>query len=385
MTTRILIVSNSGVPDGYGRIADEIGLRLYKRGYHIMAASWRFDGLLPPIYNNTPLPYHVAALGDKHDPPGDLMKVINALMPDVVLGIQDFAPYHMQVFHDTRVDWSRIKRMLITPVDGVPIEPTWLDLIDHMDGAMTISEFGAAAFGKAGKSVDFLPVGVCLDTFRPKPETRMDTREKLGLKPDEFLFGMMAQNQGRKAITLQMKAFVMFLARHPKAKMLLDMDEGSMAGWHLPNVIRQQGWPADRFLYRSDAIKAGVTDLADRYNALDLHAVISHREGWGLPLIEAMACGVPNMAMDYCSGTEICGGGKGYLVNTTGYSVPGTWGGAEDMFPDLDHMVSLMVDAVTKPDERAAIARRGMEWARTRNWDAAADAVEATLRKAIER
>jgi len=37
---KILIVSDSGVPSGYGRIADNLGVRLVRRGWKVMAVSF---------------------------------------------------------------------------------------------------------------------------------------------------------------------------------------------------------------------------------------------------------------------------------------------------------------------------------------------------------
>jgi hypothetical protein len=44
----ILLISDNGVSTGFGRIADNIGIRLTQRGLNIVAASFAYDGLLPP-------------------------------------------------------------------------------------------------------------------------------------------------------------------------------------------------------------------------------------------------------------------------------------------------------------------------------------------------
>jgi len=376
---KVLIVSDNGTTTGYGRIADEIGMRLHKRGHNIMALGYYYDGLLPPQLDGVKLPYWVGSLAGKPNVMQSVAGVMGAFDPDIVLSIQDF-PYHVQLFHGSGVDWSKHGRVLITPVDGVPVEPDWIRLAQSVDGVATISQFGVEAFKAQGVQATLCRPGVNVDTFhRLHDEKRAELRGKLGLAPDAFLLGSMCQNQGRKAVTLMMRGFNEFAKDKPNARMLLDMDEVSPAGWNLPNIIEVQGWDASKFLFRRHAVDAGVVSLNERYNILDAHVVLAHREGYGLPLSEAMACGVVSLAMDYCSGTEIVGEGRGVLIPTTDYTVPGTWGGAEDRFPNMAAYVERLQWLHDSPFERHAMAQRGMAWAREHTWDGAADAVETML------
>ena len=51
--------------------------------------------------------------------------------------------------------------------------------------------------------------------------------------------------------------------------------------------------------------------------------------------------GAPGVALDYCSGPEIIGSNdeaRGVLVKALDYTVTGTWGGAEDKFPDKESL-----------------------------------------------
>ena len=378
---KIIIVSDCGVPTGYGRISMEIGKRLVERGHTVQATSYCYDGLLAPQHDGETLPYHVSVLQGKPDQVGAIANIINVMQPDIVLSIQDF-PYHVQLFHDPRVDWTKFGRVLITPVDGTPIEPTWLELLGHVDAAMTISQFGVDAFAEAGHQVRLCRPGVNLNKFFKQPEqTCLENRSKLGLGADNFILGTMAQNQGRKAITKMIEGFFEFAKDKPDARYLLDMDEASPAGWNLPNIIQQQGWDKSKIIFRSDCIRAGLVEMNDRYNLLDAHVVLAHREGYGLPLVEAMACGVVSIAMDYCSGPEIVGKGRGVLVACTDYKVIGTWGGAEDRFPDMSNFIGQLNSFYSTPSLQKVIAAKGMEWARQQTWDNSADAVIATLDK----
>lgn len=384
MTLRLLTFGDSGQPSGYGRIHDEIATRLHKRGYHILAASIQYDGLLPPHYEGTPLPYWVASLGGRTDWLDRFVGIIHAYSPDVVLTIQDM-PYH-QAIYNAPVDWSKHTRVLISPVDGAPIAPDWLRTLEDADAALTISQFGVEAFRQSGHSVDLCPPGVDSNIFYRLPDDqRAALRDKLQIPRDAFVLGAMAQNQGRKSISLMLKGFFEF-AKGRDAYYLLDMEPTSPVGWNIPALCQQYGWDIKRLIFRADAVRAGLVHLRDRYNLLDAHAVISHREGFGLPLLESLSCGVVSMALDWCSGREVVGlpeEGRGVLVKAIDYDLPSTWGGSIDKFVDLDDFIAQLTRLYDQPTYRQSLADAGMVWARTRSWDAAADAVQSAITRAL--
>lgn len=381
---KILVVSDDGVSTGYGRISMETNRRLVKRGYHVMAASLGYDGLLPASYDGEPLPYHVASLQGKPNWPDLVVQLVGAYQPDIIHVIQD-APYAVTVKAGP-YDWSKYGFMVTTPVDGSPIYPAWVELGKKADALMTISQFGVNTWRKAGVGAQLTRPGVALNTFYPlNNDKRAEIRKQLGIEQDAFVVGTMAQNQGRKAISLMLKAFMEFAQDKPNARYLMDMDEQSPAGWDIPALCIQNNWDVSKIIFRSECNRKGITELRERYNMLDVHMVISHREGFGLPLPESQACGVVAMALDYTSGTEICGNGYGVLVKPLDFSVPGTWGGAEDYFPDMKDFVAKLQWLHDNPSERAAIAARGMAEARSHTWDQAVDVVQANIEKVLER
>jgi glycosyltransferase involved in cell wall biosynthesis len=387
--TRIFVLSDDGVATGFGRISMNVNTRLVKRGYQVMAASLAFDGLLPPVYDGDPLPYWVASLAGRNWVE-ESVKVINAYNPDIVMVIQD-APY-AQALRNSPLDWSRIGFVVVTPVDGVPIYPDWVDTVKRADAALTISQFGVEAFRRAGAQVTLCRPGIDPNRFyRLNDEERKALRTRLGLDADNYIVGTASMNQGRKCISLMLEAFMDFAADKPHARYLMDMEETSPAGWDINALCKQFGYDRSKLLFRADCIRAGVVDMRERYNLMDMHMVVSHREGYGIPLVEAQACGVLSMALDYCSGSEICGLDevtnfpRGVLIRPIDFTEAGTWGGALDRFPDKKHFLNRLQWVYDNPHERAAIAERGMEWSRRHTWDESADAVDLALQKVIKK
>jgi len=382
MPTKVLVLSDDGLSSGFGRISMEINKRLHKRGYHIHAASIQYDGLLPPQLDGEQLPYWVSALGGKPNWPEILVNIANAVQPHIIVTIQD-APYGVTT-RDLPLDWSQLGFIMVTPVDGEPIFPQWVDTMKRADAALTISRFGVEAYRKAGVSVNLCQPGVDLNTFyRLNDDERAAIRARLGIPADAFVFGMFAQHQGRKDVPDTLRVFYEFAKDKPNARLWLDMEAVSPVGWHIPYLCQQQGWDISKIIFRPDALRMGVVNIRERMNVLDVHAVLAHREGWGLPLVESMACGVPTMALDWCSGSEIVGEGRGLLVKPIAYSSVSTWGGALDCYPDISHAVSLLQRMYENPAERATIAQTGMTWARQQTWDAAADSLQAAIERVL--
>ena len=382
---KILLISDNGVPTGYGRIADNVGVRLHQRGNLIVGASFAYDGLLPPTHEGKPLPYHVASLQRQRMMGNwveDVVKLIGATRPDVVMVVQD-APYAEAVYN-TPVDWSQHKFVVITPVDGVPILPTWVNFLREADGMLSISQFGVDAYRQAGVRAELCRPGINpAEFYALSDQERAELRQQVGIPHDAFVLGTMAQNQGRKAIPLMLEGFFEFAKTEPNAFYLLDMDAISPMGWDIRQLCQQNRWDARRLIFREDILKRAGLNLMQRYNLLDAHAVLSHREGYGLPLVEAMACGVVSIAMDYCSGREIVGDGRGVLINPLPFANYSTWGGSMDKFPDVAHFVEQLHRLNDEPHQRAELARVGMEWARAQTWDHATDNVAMVIERAM--
>jgi glycosyltransferase involved in cell wall biosynthesis len=372
---KILVVSDDGVSTGYGRISMETNSRLVQRGYEVMALSLYYDALLPASNDSKALPYWVGSLAGKPNWIESVIAVVNAFQPDIIHVTQD-APYAEQL-RNAPLDWSRYALVVTTPVDGAPVRRQWMDTLKQGDGTLSISQFGVDTHRAAGVPSELCRPGVDGNTFFQMSEIdRHNMRLKVGIAPDAFVVGTMCMNQGRKDIPDMLRAFFAFAADKPTARYLLDMDATSPAGWDIiQDICAPNGWDVSKLLFRADAMRAGIVTLRARYNLLDAHMVISHREGYGLPLAEAMACGVVSIALDWCSGTEICGDGHGILINPIEYEGISTWGGAFDKFPKVHEITRALQMLYNEPDTRRSIARKGMEWSRAQTWDAATDAV----------
>ncbi|HZN67154.1 MAG TPA: glycosyltransferase family 4 protein [Tepidisphaeraceae bacterium] len=111
-------------------------------------------------------------------------------------------------------------------------------------------------------------------------------------------------------------------------------------------------------------------ELKDIYSQCDAWLFSSRSEGFGLPLLEAMACRTPVIATPAGAAQEVCAGGGGILVPRD----------------DAAHMARAIEKIVGMPDaDWRQMSDRAYATVSGYNWDEATDRFEAALRLTVER
>jgi glycosyltransferase involved in cell wall biosynthesis len=178
----------------------------------------------------------------------------------------------------------------------------------YADWVVTDSEFNATQlvrnYGLDRERIRVLPLAVALDQFAPGPKPRALLKRYGLLGQRVILFvGRMA---GNKRIDLLVEALAVVRQVVPNAMLVLVGDDrGNLAIQE--NVERARRRAAD--LNVADAvIFTGLVDsLPEFYRMADVYATASLHEGFGVPLIEAMACAVPVVASRATAHPEVVG------------------------------------------------------------------------------
>lgn len=198
------------------------------------------------------------------------------------------------------------------PIDSEPIAPQIALRMKECYQAIALSRFGQQQAAAAGLDLPLVLQGVDTTVFTPGGKT--EARERLDWPQDAFIVGMVAMNTGypsRKAYPQQLEAFGQFFQHHSDAMIYLhcygepEMDENALPlVWHLERYGAQQAalW-ADPY-----QLNVGYTQaqMVDRYRAFDVLLCVSMSEGFGIPLIEAQACGCPVITGDWTAMSENC-------------------------------------------------------------------------------
>lgn len=146
--------------------------------------------------------------------------------------------------------------------------------------------------------------------FRPlrDPERQDRLRQKYHLPPKYVLY--VGTIEPRKNLPRLIAAFGRTQAEHPDCHLVLAGPEG----WMMNGALEKETTAAHltgKVHYLGFVPQA---DLPGIYSLATLFAFPSLHEGFGLPLLEAMACGVPVMTSD-CSAMPEVSGAAAYLVN----------------------------------------------------------------------
>lgn len=204
------------------------------------------------------------------------------------------------------------------PVDHKPAPTPVVEFLQETAATpIAMSHFGETELREAGLEPLYVPHGVDTNVF--KPLDRREMRALLNFPEDAFIVGIVANNEGRarprKAFSQSFMAFTKFRETHPDAILYLHSEvsgERRRGGVNLSRL-------ASRFDIPDEAVR--VTDqvmfennippavMAGLYNSFDVLLNPSYGEGFGVPIVEAQACGTPVIVTDWTSMPELCGAG----------------------------------------------------------------------------
>jgi len=219
-------------------------------------------------------------------------------------------------------DWPPgVTAAVWAPIDHFPIPPMVLSsLQSERIRPVAMSRFGEGLMRECALDPLYVPHSVDTSLFRPQPEIRDAVRDELDIPRDVFLVGMVAANQSgpicRKSFPQAFHAFAVFARDHPDAWLYAHTNAKPLGGGiALDTLAEAVGMPTGRLRFPHDHVwQIGIPSrtLAAIYQAFDVLLMPSMGEGFGIPLIEAQACGVPVITSDHSAMTELVG--PGWLV-----------------------------------------------------------------------
>jgi len=124
---------------------------------------------------------------------------------------------------------------------------------------------------------------VDLTKFYPSEEKKLTLKKQLNLPVGATIIGCIARLSPQKNLFYLIDVFREILKLKPKSFLLL------VGSGELENEIRQ--YLKEKDLEKNSKVIGFVTNVEDYYRIIDVHTLLSLREGFGISTIEAMASG----------------------------------------------------------------------------------------------
>lgn len=330
-------------------------------------------------------------MGEPHDYPfsiipcpqaQDGISIINNLIylqkVDLIMVGMDI-PFQTQFFDALRA--SGKPYIAITPMENGPLVQTWAQSLAYMACVFFISELAKQEALKAGVTkAEHLYVGVDGDLWKPPTyEQRTQLRLGMGIEPDEFVILTVADNQERKNLWAGMRIVAKLKAKYPdqKFKYVMVTKEDSPVGWRLRDLATSEGILAEYLPFQRGL---PTRDLWGLYAVANVYLQPSKAEGLGLPVLEAMGCGIPCVTTDTGAMTELLQNERGLLVPPA-FTCIDVWGNSKRDYIDMDAAVD-KIGRLLDPnnlEELAQMVSRASEYVGSRTWDVPVKQVDAKI------
>jgi glycosyltransferase involved in cell wall biosynthesis len=252
----------------------------------------------------------------------------------------------------------------------------WVEQANQMDLIWTPTAWGAEVFAASGvrRPIRVVPLGVDLASFRPgPPRTQLSERT---------IFVSVFEWGQRKGADLLLRAYRAAFAPTDPVLLILKIDHRVPASNPLREIATLLPAPAPQvgIIYNQ---RLHAQRMAELYQSADCFVLPTRGEGWCMPALEAMACGIPAIVTDWSGPTAFLTPENGYPLPITGLVPTNSdnpyYRDAQWAAPDMDALVELLRHVHR---QRADAQQRGVAAARSAqawSWHHAVARVRAQL------
>lgn len=309
----------------------ELGAYAHTDDERAKSTPWKFYGVMP--HPSAPKEEH-----DKYNSSPTLQfgefafdKTCLNFLPDIVCDIRDF----WMLEHQERSPFRRFFKWCIMPtVDAAPQARQWIATYQSADACLSYSDWaGGVLKEQSGGLINYLGSSPpsAHQAYKILPNVEQ-IKQLYGVPNDVKIVGTVMRNQRRKLYPDLFITFRNFLdsVEDPNKYILYCHTSYPDMGWDIPELLNQYNLASHvmftyicpetkrafsslfrgailqspftgKFNCMMSNVKTGASyeQLSEIMNMFDVYVQYANSEGFGLPQVEAAACGVPVMSTDY--------------------------------------------------------------------------------------
>ena len=259
-------------------------------------------------------------------------------------------------------------------VDRLPAD--WVGQANQMDEVWTPTTWGAEVFHASGvqRPIIVVPLGVDTTHFRPgSPRTKL---------ADRTIFLSVFEWGARKGWDILLRAYRAAFRHNDPVLLLLKVDCRAPAEHPVREIAKLLPDPSPPvgLIYNQPLTGAQLVEL---YQSADCFVLPTRGEGWGMPILEGMACGVPAIATDWSGSATFVTPENGYLLPIRGLvptcSDSPYYRDAQWADPDEAMLCELLRHVVAQPNERQAKGQQAVKDAQQWTWKQGVDQIYQRL------
>jgi glycosyltransferase involved in cell wall biosynthesis len=311
----IALASNSpGMPTGYGNQGKLLAERAIRSGIKFAALSnYGLEGAHSTL--------DIAGQKVPHYPRGFTHYSVDVMD----IWYQDFANKHPElktilmtlydvwVYNELKFDGPIVSWV---PLDHITPPPKVLEFLQRPNVTpVAMSPFGQEQLESVGIQSEYIPHGVDTKIFKPTPLIEgVSGKEFMGVPEDTFLVGIVAANKAngqihRKAFAENLLAFAIFHKKYPDSQIYIHSEPSRVyGGFELSILLKAVGLDKSAVLLPDrDMLRTGYPEshLAGFYSAMDVLLSTSYGEGFGIPTVEAQACGTRVITSNFAASKDL--------------------------------------------------------------------------------
>lgn len=358
---RVVVSSNSPVAGtGYGVQCKGLAYGLKAMGHEVAIHAWY--GLQGGVINAGGIIMYPRL---RHNFGGDTSVVANHFGADLVISIQD-----VWILPDDFADTLPCPWAAWVTIDGYPLPKPIGERMKTARYPVAYSKFGYQQMVEYGiENPIYIPLGLS-DDYYPELEKRTELRRQLGVNEDTFVVTMVAANKGypsRKSYPEAILAFSQFHEMYPNSMLYLHTDIKAGDGLELLDICRASGLDETSVKWTNqDAYNLGMDGefMRQLFQASDVLLNPAKSEGFGLPIVEAQACGTPVITTRHSAMPEVTRLGHCLEPLQPEYNPLGQWFSVAS----VERIVEALVDIYDHPPTEEQRLNAAMSVTAEYNW-----------------